>query len=160
MKTIRILFVLSLVFTLSSTYAQKVKTYKVWVTMMDQSTIKGTLHSAHSDELLIVGEDLNPQKIVPSDIQTIKVRRVGNVGRGAWMGAIGGLVAGAVAGYASESGSGWEDVGAVGGGILGAPAGALIGTAAGSGKITFKINGDQSSYLSLLPRLQTYAPNN
>lgn len=158
MKTIRLLSVLILVFTLSSAYAQKVKTYKVWVTLINETKHKGILYSANEDKFVILGEDLNQINIDPQTIDVIKVRRDGSVGKGAWIGAVGGLLAGAIVGYASESGSGWEDVGAVGGGILGAPLGALIGVGVGSAKKKFILNGDRGTYTSILSKLKQYTP--
>ncbi|MFX0555803.1 hypothetical protein ACOCEA_03350 [Maribacter sp. CXY002] len=158
MKTLRFLSILSLVFTITTGYAQKVKIYKVWVTLVNQKQVNGTLYAANEDELVVLGEDLTQMKFVPENIQAIKLRREGNVGKGAWIGALGGLAVGSIAGYASESGSGWEDVGAVGGGILGAPIGTLIGLAVSSGKTKYQINGNKDTYNSFLPKLQQYAP--
>ena len=159
MKTIRFLFILSLVLTMATGNAQKVKIYKVWVTLVNQKQVKGTLYAANEDELVILGEDLTQLKFVPENIQTIKLRREGSFGKGAWIGAISGVVAGALLGYASESGSGWEDVGAVGGGIVGAPIGALIGMGLSSGKAKYRINGNRDTYNSFFPILQQYAPH-
>lgn len=51
---------------------------------------------------MIVGEDLNHIKIVPKNIETIKLRRIGSVGRSAWIGAASGIVAGALVGLATN----------------------------------------------------------
>lgn len=157
MKTLHFLPALTLLFTLATANAQKVKTYKIWVTLLEQE-VKGTLYAANEDELVILGEDLTQLKFVPGNIQVIKLRRKGKGGRGAWIGAVSGIVVGAVAGYASESGSGWEEVGAIGGALVGAPTGAVLGALIGSGKDKYIINGDRDTYNSLLPTLQQYAP--
>ena len=157
MKTLHFLFALTLLFTLATVNAQKVKTYKIWVTLLKQE-VKGTLYAANEDELVVLGEDLTQLKFVPGNIRVIKLRRKGKGGKGAWIGAVSGLVVGAVAGYASESGSGWEEVGAIGGALVGAPTGAVLGALIGSGKDKYIINGDRDTYNSLLPMLQQYAP--
>jgi hypothetical protein len=158
MKTLRFLSMLSLVLTMTTGHTQKVKTYKIWVTLVNQKEVKGTLYTASEDTLVILGEDLAQLTFVPGTIREIKVRRVGKGGKGAWIGAVSGLVAGALIGYASESGSGWEDVGAFAGGILGASVGALIGTGVGSSREKYVINGNRATYNAFLPRLQQYAP--
>ena len=152
------MLILTLIFTLTSTNAQKVKTYKIWVTLVNQEEIKGTLYAANEDELVILGEDLAQIKFTPGKIREIKLRRVGKGGKGALIGGVSGLVIGAAAGYLSESGSGWEDVGAVGGAILGAPIGTILGALIGSGKERYPVNGNREIYNSLLPILEQYAP--
>ncbi len=159
MKLLRIISVFMLVLTLSPALGQKVKTFKVWVNRLNDARITGTLYTVDGDGLVILGEDLKQVTIDPKSIESIKVRRVGNVGRGAWIGAVSGLVLGGVAGYSSEAGSGWEDVGAIGGGLLGAPAGALIGLGVGSAKTRFLINGNRNTFNSAVPRLRQYTPH-
>ena len=158
MKTLRILLVMILTFALPSAYSQKVKTYNVWVTLTDDTQLRGYLYSADASALVIKREDFTKQTILPETISVLKLRRENSLGKGAWIGALGGLVLGAAAGYAAESGSGWEDVTAIGGGIIGVPIGALIGVGVGSFKKNFDINGDRALYLSRLPELQKYAP--
>lgn len=156
MKTLRLIFILILICSLPEVHAQKVKRFKTWITLLDDTKIIGILHSANEIELLIMTEDLTQLNIDPKTIETIKLRREKNVGKGAWIGALGGLAAGAIAGYVSESGSGWEDVGAVGGGILGAPIGSLLGMGVSSIKEKYIINGNEDTYHSFLPKLQQY----
>ncbi|MBC2838840.1 hypothetical protein [Robiginitalea sp. SC105] len=158
MKSLPFLPVLALIFTLSTTHAQKVKTYDVRVFLMDNSQVKGTLYAARESELVILREDLTPVKYLPENIRALKLRRAGSIGKGAWVGAVGGCIAGAVAGYASESGSGWEDVGAIGGAIVGTPLGAIVGVVIGSGKKKYTLNGDKDRYNALLPTLEKYTP--
>jgi hypothetical protein len=158
MKPLRFLSILTLVFTLTTANAQKVKTYKIWVTLVNQEEVKGILYAANEDELVILGEDLDQLNYAPGNIRVIKLRREGKAGKGAWIGGVSGLVIGAVSGYASESGSGWEEIGAWGGAIVGAPIGTILGALIGSGKDKYNINGDRDTYNSLLPMLQKYAP--
>ena len=158
MKTLRIFLALILAFAVVSAYSQKVKTYKVWATLTDNTQLRGYLYSAAAEGLVIKGEDFAEKTILPETIAVLKLRRENSLAKGAWIGAAGGLVLGAAAGYAAESGSGWEDVTAIGGGIIGVPIGALIGVGVGSFKKNFDINGDRALYLSRLPELQKYAP--
>lgn len=157
MKPLRIFLVLSFAFAIPAAHAQKIKTFKAWVTLTDDSQLRGYLYSAADEALVIKGEDFTEKKILPETIAVLKLRRENSLGRGAWMGAVGGVVVGATAGYASEAGSGWEDLGAIGGGIIGAPIGALIGVGVGSLRKTFVINGDRATYLSLLSTIRQYA---
>ena len=159
MRTRNTLLVLIFALTLPSAYTQKVKTFKVKVTLTDNTRFRGYLYSAAADALVIKGEDFTDITIKPETIDVLKLKRENSLGRGAWMGAIGGLVVGAAAGYAAESGSGWEDVGAIGGGIIGAPIGALIGVGIGSFQKTMVIHGDRATYESQLSTLQKYAPH-
>ena len=159
MKTLRILLAMSLSLTLHTVYPQKVKSFKVIVTLTDNSQYRGYLYSVAADALVIKGEDFAEITLKPETIEELKVRRENSLGRGAWIGALTGLAVGAAAGYASESGSGWEDIGAIGGGIIGAPVGALIGVGIGSFHKRIVIHGDRAVYQSHLATLQKYAPN-
>lgn len=160
MKMFRSLFILTFFLTLTTASGQKIITYKIWITQVNQNQTKGILYSANKDELVILGEDLTQITFLPENIQVIKLRREGKSGKGAWIGGLGGLVIGAAAGYAIESGSGWEDVGAVGGGLLGVPIGAIAGALIGSNKERYNIHGDIHTYYLFLPKLQKYAPQN
>ena len=159
MKTLRIFLAMILAFAVVSAYSQKVKTYKVWATLTDNTQLRGFLYSAAAEGLVIKGEDFAEITILPETIAVLKLRRENSLAKGAWIGAAGGLVLGAAAGYAAESGSGWEDFGAMGGGIIGAPIGALIGVGVGSFRKTFIVNGDRATYQSHLAALQEYAPH-
>ena len=159
MKTFPIFLALILTCTLPSAYSQKVKTYKVWATLTDNTQLRGYLYSATADSLVIKGEDFTEITIKPETLAVLKVRRENSLGRGAWMGALGGMALGAVAGYAAESGSGWEDFGAMGGGIIGIPLGALAGVGIGTARKTFVIHGDRATYESHLATLQKYVPH-
>jgi hypothetical protein len=159
MKTLSFLPLLTLVFALTTTNAQKVKMYKIWVTTVNQDQFKGTLHAANQDELVILGENFTELKFVPENIQGIKVRRQGKVGKGAWMGAVSGAVIGAVIGFSStEDAYITQGGGALFGGLIGGSVGTLFGAVIKSGREKILINGNKDAYLSLLPRLQQYAP--
>ncbi|MCO5723362.1 hypothetical protein [Robiginitalea marina] len=159
MKTLRPLCLLLFIFTLTAVDAQRVRTYKVWVTLLDKTNIRGTLYAANQDLFVILGEDLAKLGFSPESLQEIKVRRRGKVGKGAWIGALSGAVIGGTAGLAGGD-VGFIDAEAIGAGyaILGATIGVLTGMAISSGKEVYIINGDRNVYKSLLPELQQYAP--
>lgn len=162
MKTLRLLSVLTLVFALSTAYAQKVKTYKAWVTLSDDTRMKGTFYAAETDALILMGEDLDEIKIDPKIIKTIQIRRKGRVGRGVWIGALSGVVVGGIAGYASgddEPGffSSTAEEKALGNAILLSFPGAGIGALIGSARTIFAINGNYQTYLNSLSELEKYA---
>ena len=158
MKTLHFLSVLTLFFTLATANAQKVKTYKIWVTLVNQEEIKGTLFAADEDTLVILGEDLTQIKFTPGNIREIKLRRVGKGGKGAWIGAVSGALVLGVAGLASGD-DGWvpAEAVAVGGAFFGGSIGAVAGALIASSRERYIINGDRNTYNSLLPMLQKYA---
>ena len=143
--------------------AQKVKTYKIWVTLLNETKAKGKLYAANEHQLVVVGEGSNQIKIDPRNIEIIKIRRTGSGGRGAWIGALSGALTGGVAGYAGgddEPGFfSWsaEDKAGIGA-FVGAPLGMLIGVGIGLVKKRFVVNGDESAYRTHLPLLREYAP--
>lgn len=156
---LRCLSVLVLVFSFTAGNAQKARNYKVWVTLMDGTNIRGTLFAAHQDQFVILGENLATLAFDPVNLKEIKVRRRGNVGKGAWIGALSGAVVGGVAGLAGGD-VGFIDAEAIGAGyaILGATLGTLTGMAIGSGKEEYLLNGDRKVYIAYLHELQQYAP--
>ena len=162
MKTLRLLPVLALVFSLTAGHSQKVKTYKAWVTFTDDIRIRGTFYSAETDGLMLIGEDLNEIRIDPKKVKTISLRRKGSVGKGVWIGALSGAVVGAIAGYASgDDEPGWfsstAEEKAAGGAIFLSFPGAGIGALIGSARTVFAINGNYQTYLTRLPELEKYA---
>ena len=160
MKTFRHLYVLTLVFSLTSGHAQKVYTYKAWVTLIDKTVVKGTYYAANEEEFVILGEDLNQIGFAPENMEAVKLRRQGNTGKGAWMGAIAGATIGVVIGLASTQDAYIsQGAGALIGGLIGAPVGAIAGASLNSGREKFMINGDRDVYLTLLPRLRKYIPH-
>ena len=97
MKTFQYLLLISLVFTLSTSNAQKVKSYKAWVTLINNKEVKGVLYSANEDGLVLRDKDLmDTIAIDAGTIEVIKLRSKGKVGRGALIGAASGLLAGAI----------------------------------------------------------------
>ena len=155
----RTLAVLLLFFcVLQPANGQKVKTYKIWVALLDGTKVKGALYAVNEEQLVVVGEDLKRTQLDPKEIKVIKFRRAGSIGRGAWIGAIAGLFAGAIVSVAVDD-SGWDwGYAAAGGGVVGLPVGAVIGMGIGSVKKKFVINGDENAYRLHLSMLQKYAP--
>ncbi|MBC2838839.1 hypothetical protein [Robiginitalea sp. SC105] len=162
MKTLRFLSILTLVFTMNTASAQKVKSFKAWVTLTDNTRSKGILFLADSDSLVIMGQDLNKINIDPRMIKTIQIRRKGSVGKGLWIGALSGAVLGAVGGAAGgddEPGffSMTAEEKALGGAIITSFPAAGLGALLGSARVTYAIEGNLAGYLNVLPKLEGYA---
>ena len=138
--------------------AQKVKTHKIWVTLLDETKVKGTLYAADEVMLVIVGQDLNRITLDPRDIELIKIRKAGSIGRGTWIGAVTGLVAGSIVNFATDD-SGWAwQYNVYSGALIGVPLGAAVGIGIGSKRKKIVVNGDKSTYILHLPRLRMYTP--
>lgn len=164
MQTLRLLLILMLIYTLPTVKAQKIKQYKTWVTLTNDTKAIGILYSADKNGILIMREDLTQANIDSKTIEVIKLRRKGSVGRGVWIGALSGATAGAVTGYASgDDEPGWfsatAEEKALGHGLLLAFPGAGVGAIFGSGKTTFLINGDDDTYLAKLAEIKKYSLN-
>lgn len=131
-----------------------------WVVLADSTEIKGLLYSATEAGILLTGETLN-ETIDPANINTIKIRRKGNVSRGALFGAAGGAVVGFSVGILSgddEPGffsSTKEEKGGIGALLL-APIGSGIGALIGTKKIRIPINGSTETYRAQLATIQRY----
>jgi hypothetical protein len=122
---------------------------------MDESKVKGVLYNINEDGVLIMNLSLE-DTVAFIDYQTIeklRIRRKGNVGKGAAIGFVVGTVGGVLIGNDMDS-SGY---GVLGGFVFGTPTGTLIGMGIGSSKKSFKINGDPEIYFNLLPELRSYA---
>jgi len=88
-----------------------------------------------SDTLVFLPEDADtPLSIPHSKIEEIEVSRgkKSNIGKGAWIGAVGGLVAGAAVGALADCGGWDQSLCVLGGVIIGAPGGAILGTGIGA----------------------------
>ena len=166
MRTIYLLSVLLFLFTLSGATAQKSKYYKAWVTLTDNSEIRGALFNVSKDGLVLMDKNLRDTvaSIDPIKLHILKLRRKGKVGTWVLIGTVSGLAIGAGIGAledASSEGGGPfgsdANYGVYGGMILGPPVGALTGALIGSGKKTFEIRGNTDIYNSLLPELRRYA---
>ena len=135
------------------------KEYKIWLKPIDSNIkIIGLLYAVQDSSLIILQnsssqkpeEITNQRKIEVSNIETIRIREKGKVGRGYLKGtfiAMGiGATVGLVAGIGSENGAGVTiAVMGIGAGLLG-PIGSLIGLAAGSSSDHYRINGKQRNF--------------
>jgi hypothetical protein len=121
---------------------------------MDESKVKGVLYTINEEGVLIMDQSLE-DTVAFIDYQTIeklRIRRKGNVGKGAAIGFVVGTVGGVLIGNGMDS-SGY---GTLGGFVFGTPTGTLIGMGIGSFKKSFQINGDPETYFTLLPELKSY----
>ena len=146
------------------------KNYKSWVTMFGGNVIKGTLYQVNDSSVLIANSVLKTDlfsgkyqitKLNYNEIITIDTRAVNHVGRGALLGAFGGLLSGALIGILA--GNGHNDGGhfytlerAELGGFLGILPGTLIGTISGLSPITIPINGRIDNFNKNRERLKKY----
>ncbi|MBC2838852.1 hypothetical protein [Robiginitalea sp. SC105] len=144
--------------------AQMARTYKVWVSLINETQVKGMAYAADENAFVVQSKDSALIKLTPDAIELIKIRRKGKVGRGALIGAGSGALVGATIGFLAGDdyarGSGFfsfyaEEKAAIGAMGLGT-IGALIGIRAGSAKKEYIINGDTDTYLSFLPEIQNF----
>jgi hypothetical protein len=144
---------------------KKIKVYKIWVTKMDGSKVKGFFYAADEQGITIskskVQDESNLLMVEAANISLIKIRRKGAVGKGAGIGFLSGAAFGAIMGYAAgDDEFGWfsltkEDkasVGAISFGVVGTGVGALWGT----GKMKIPIDGNAETYITQLKSLTNY----
>ena len=144
----------------------KVKTYKVWVTLIDGFEKNGILYAADEHGLKIMNAqtmDISDIMFVKaSDINVIKLRQKGKVGMGALLGAAGGIAVGTAIGSSVPKEEGFlsgisNSMNVAGGIIIGTAMGTGIGVAAGSSKKVIQINNHLGVYKEQLPTLQSYS---
>lgn len=161
-------FVLALVICFSALFKEvhgQVKKkdipYQSWLSTLDESyKFKGYLFELKPSEVVmsynLPNKDYNIEPMLVSfniaDISTLKFRKEGNVGKGAWIGSLAGFTIGLVLGIVVNSSMN-EAWGTEGGyesslvvGFQVALYGAGIGAAIGSAKIRFSINGRKENY--------------
>ena len=164
MNTFRYFTFCLLILSISFSHAQKVRTYKAWVTLINNTEIKGVLYSANEDGIMLTDKDLMDTVafLDYKTIEVIKIRRKGSIGKGAWVGAASGMVLGGIAGYASgDDPSGWFSYTAeekillagIPSAVIGTGLGAIIGT----NRRKYSIKGNHQSYASCLPELKSFA---
>ena len=161
MKTLKLITLMVIILSMNFVYTQekvkKVKIYKTWVSLIDESEIHGILYQLKDSSILIT--DIitkESQEIEIKDIQKIKIRRKNGAGRGAIIGTVSGLVAGGLIGLAEGDGFFSKEETALLSGVffsgVGAGAGALIGTI----KKKFDINGSIDNYNKNKEKLREY----
>jgi len=140
--------------------SKKIKIHKVWITMQDDSKIKGALYSADNESIKISKNNSfdvsNLTTIDVQNIDVIKIRRKGKIGRGAWIGAASGVGFGVVLGLVSENDE-WEGVVATGAGFFFGVIGTGVGAGVGASKKKIQINGDIETYKNNLAIIQSYS---
>lgn len=140
--------------------SKKNRLYKTWVKKTDSKTrLVGILYQVEDNKLQISNSfeqkayDLNQfdyQDVYAHEIEKIKLRRKGNIGRGALTGIVSGFVTGAlIVGSAEEL--------PLLGGILLGMAGGIVGAVLGSLQIRIPINGSQQNFNANKVRLQGYS---
>lgn len=144
----------------------KVRTYRVWITLIDGSVKKGILYSANARGLEIMnGTTIDISNIIfieANKINVIKLRRRGKVGIGAGIGAVAGITAGAIYGSSTREEEGFmselgNSLNTSFGILMFGSLGTGIGAVAGSSKKVFQINNHLEIYEEQLPIIQTYA---
>jgi len=143
----------------------KIKIYKVWLTLVDGSTVRGDFYSANIEGIKIRDNSLDISKLTltkPQNIQILKIRRRGKIGKGVWVGVVSGLALGGLIGLID----GDDEPGflimtaeekAVSLGIAFAFVGSGVGPLIASGRKKIVINGDLKNYEKQLEVLQNYS---
>ncbi len=173
------LMVLVLLFIAPGLHSQnkkeKIKVYKVWVTKIDGSNVKGFFYAADEQGITISRSiTLDESDLVLVEVENIsliKIRRKGAVGKGAGIGFLSGAAVGAIIGFAEgdddpicssfvfgtfcfEGSTAGEKAvgGAIGLGVIGSGVGAIVGT----GKKKIPIDGNTNTYITQLNSLKNY----
>jgi len=145
---------------------KKVKLHKVWVSLTDSSKVKGVLYSADENAIKIAKnysmDVSNLTSINYQNLDILRIRRKGKVGKGAWIGALSGVGAGMIIGLIDGDDEPelfsmtMEEKALLGGillGVVGTGIGALIATK----KEKIVINGDIENYEKMLKTIQSYS---
>jgi len=157
MKTLITFLGILLVFSVSLNAQNKkgkIKVHKAWVKLMDGTKVKGVLYAADSSGVKISSDipTNNLNTISVNEIQEIRIRKKGKVGKGVWIGA----TLGAIIGLASGDDDGYlgsKAATAIYMGVIGAGVGALAGTS----KKKIVVNGNAATYKNYLSLIQSYA---
>lgn len=132
---------------------QRSKTYKVWVELKNEQVYKGYLLELADSVISIVEKDgIDSMNFRVLDINQLKFRRKGRVGKSIGLGAGAGLLIGAISGYSSGDDepniifSMSAEEKSIVGGTLAVPFGAGIGAIIGVIKKKYLIEGDLDKY--------------
>ncbi len=167
MKTRVLLSTLILVLTVNL-YSQedpsKYKFYKTYIFLKDSSPkLYGTLYSVNESSVYLSNSlskgdywfgNYNTSQILITDIDKIKIRRLGSIGKGVLFGVLAGFTAGYIMGRTMYD----ENSGGLLGMLLTIP-GAAIGGFIGSITIQIPINGDIPTYQKNMEKLKKYSIN-
>lgn len=126
--------------------------YKAKVQTISGNQLKGQIIRITKDSLFLkTGKEPEQLIVAGSEIRTLRIRKIGDVGKGFLIGAATGIILGGAIGYVSytppECSSGWcfdfgPEYDAYGGAFLGFVAGSIIGTAVGSSGKVFTVKGE------------------
>lgn len=140
------------------------KVYKIKLQLLNKNIEEGYLYAAADSGVYIAfganNSSINAHHFFPSgSIKHLSIRRKGKIGRSMLYGSLAG--AATLAGVAVVSNGGDDFLATeaiVGSAIAGAMIGALSGLMAGAfNNVEYNINGQQSSYLKILPKIQKKA---
>jgi hypothetical protein len=142
----------------------KKKTYKAWVTLINQNDkVKGYLYAVNDSSIVVSSSSelladeysasLN-NTIAVANIKKIRLRKKGNVGKGYIIGTSIGIVTGIILGATASEGDGFSTLAAAG--MMGI-VGSVIGTGVGSisGAKRYNIDGNQDTFLISQQELKT-----
>ncbi|WP_242120517.1 hypothetical protein [Aestuariivivens sediminicola] len=164
-KTLAIIIFGMLLFPINmnaQTKTKKIRTYKVWITMLDGSEEKGMLYSADEEFLKISKsntlDESNVTAIHAGTIDVIKIRRKGKVGKGALIGGLSGIGASVLIGATTDDDNFFtrEESAAIAGIVL-VPLGTGIGALTGTKRELIPVNGNLKNYLRWLTTIQSYS---
>ena len=140
--------------------SNKIKPHKIWITQLDGSKVSGILYAADEGFVKIAQNNSldvsNLTSINSEQIDFVKIRRKGKIGRGAWIGGVSGASFGVILGLATVD-DGWEGLVATGEGIFFGAIGTGIGAGIGAIKKKIQINGNIEVYKSHLLEIQSYS---
>lgn len=144
----------------------KMKIHKIWITMVDGSTVKGSLYNANSLGVKVAdNKSMDMSKLITikaEKIQMIKIQRKGRIGKSILIGGGIGIVFGGLIGFTDgDDAPGWFSyskeekamAGSIVFGVLGTGVGALVGTK----KEKFIINGNIQNYEQHLKNIQGFS---
>lgn len=164
MKTLRLLSLLLVLFTLSAVHSQKKRNYKAWVTLTDESKVKGILYSVNEEGILVMDEGLldTVAFLNSTEINILRLRKKGNIGKGAWIGAASGAIIGGIIGFADGDDtpgilSMKAEEKALAAGVGLAVPGTGVGIIIGSVRKKYDLKGNPKTYQNLVSELREYA---
>ena len=141
--------------------AKKIKTYKVWVTMLDHSKENGILYAADEESIKISKnkslDASNLTVIKAQNIDKIKLRRKGKVGNSAMIGGLSGVALSAIIGVSQNDGFFTKEESAAIAGIFFVPLGSGVGALIGTSSEIIVVNGNLKNYTNWLGTLQRYS---
>ncbi len=178
--TLKILTIVLICFSIglnAQNTPNKIREYKIWITKINQTKVKGILYFADEKGINIytnkAHNDSNMRCVEAKNIDEIKIRRRGKIGTGLWVGALSGFAVGGLVGLASGDSpdktvdTGWfgtyTNEGTSSGtkamvtGVISIILGAGIGAIIASKKYNISINGNFETYKNQLNKIKSYS---